>query len=41
MPSMGALRPWHLMVLLCCLLTVTAIVALVVALIIRSSRPKP
>jgi len=37
-PRMGALRPWHIAVLLCGLLTCTAVVAAVVVIVTRASR---
>ena len=38
--AMGALRPWHLAVLLCAGLSCTAVVAAVVVLVTRSRRPR-
>jgi len=37
---MGALKPWHVLLLLCCLVSVTAIVAGVVAIVMAANKRK-
>jgi hypothetical protein len=37
---MGAIKPWHILLLLCCLVSVTAIVAGVVAIVLTANKRK-
>jgi hypothetical protein len=36
----AALKPWHVLVLMCCFFTVTAVISLVVVLVARTRKPK-
>jgi len=38
---MGAIRPWHLAVLLCCLLVVTGVTATIALVANRNKQRKP
>lgn len=37
---MGAIKPWHLIVLLCCMVSVTGIVAAVLAIVFAANKRK-